>query len=53
MAQQPLSFRLPDGKTEEVILVRLADGRVVARTRGEVAELPPEMRGEIEPAPEK
>ena len=53
MPQQPLSFGLGNGQTEEVVLIRLADGRVIARTRRELAELPAELREEIEPAPEK
>lgn len=34
---EPLrSIRLPEAREEEVVLVRLADGTVVARTRKEV-----------------
>lgn len=47
-----LSFRLPAEQTVHVYLVRLADGRVVARTREELEELPAELRGTIlGPAP--
>lgn len=35
-----MSFRLPSGETAEVYLVKLPDGRVVARTREELEELP-------------
>lgn len=31
------SFRLPDGTDVEVVIVRLEDGRVVARTKDELA----------------
>jgi len=43
-----MSFQLPDGKTAEVVLVRLADGRVVARTREELELLTPEERARME-----
>ena len=52
MPQQPLSFKIPNGKTEEVILVQLADGRVIARTRSELAELPAELREDLGPTGE-
>jgi len=42
-----ISFRLPSGETAEVYMVRLADGRVVARTREELEELPPAERPQI------
>ena len=53
MAQEPtLSFRLPNAEAVDVYLVKLADGRTVARTREELEELPPEQRGQvIGPAP--
>lgn len=36
---EPLgSLRLPERKDEEVVLIRLPDGRVVARTRRELEE---------------
>lgn len=40
-----MSFQLPDGKSVEVVMVKLKDGRMVARTREELEELPPEERG--------
>jgi hypothetical protein len=46
-------FRLPDGVDVEVVLVRLEDGRIVART---AEELPPPERKETpatSPAPGK
>ena len=52
MAQQPLSFKIPQGRTEEVVLIQLADGRVIARTRAELAVLPDELRDEVRPAGE-
>lgn len=36
-------FRLPEGKDLEVVLIRLEDGRIVART---AEELPPPERKE-------
>ena len=33
------SFRLPQGKEVEVVLVELDDGRIVARTRDEVEQM--------------
>jgi len=45
-----MSFNLPDGKTTEVYLVKLADGRIVARTPEELEELPPEIRATAKPA---
>lgn len=45
-----MSFRLPSGETAEVYLVRLADGRMVARTREELEELTPEERATARPA---
>lgn len=39
---EPLpSFRLPDAQEVEVVLVRLADGTVVARAKHEVEPKPP------------
>lgn len=35
-----ISFRLPSGKTADVFVVKLADGRIVARTPDELAEMP-------------
>lgn len=37
------SFRLPDGEDVEVVIVRLEDGRIVARTKDELEllERPP------------
>jgi len=40
-----MSFQLPEGKSVEVVMVRLKDGRVVARTREELEALPAEQRG--------
>ena len=40
-------FRLPEGRDLEVVLVRLDDGRIVART---AEELPPPERKETPPA---
>ena len=37
-----ISFRLPTGEAAEVYMVRLADGRLVARTKAELEELPAE-----------
>lgn len=53
MAQEPtLSFRLPQGEAVDVYLVKLADGRTVARTREEIEELPVELWTQvIGPAP--
>jgi len=53
VAQEPtLSFRLPNASAVDVYLVKLADGRTVARTREELEELPPDQRGQvIGPAP--
>lgn len=45
-----MSFQLPSGETAEVYLVKLPDGRVVARTREELEELPPEVRATAKPA---
>jgi len=42
-----MSFQLPEGKSVEVLMVRLPDGRVVARTREELEELPAEERGTV------
>jgi len=39
-----MSFQLPEGKTLEVVMVRLTDGRMVARTKEELEELPAEER---------
>ena len=39
--QPTISFRLPSGETDHVYQVRLADGRIVYRTRQELEELPP------------
>jgi len=39
-----MSFQLPDGKSLEVLWVRLKDGRIVARTKEELEELPAEER---------
>jgi len=52
-----MSFRLPSGETAEVYMVRLADGRVVARTREELEAMTREERAEItgssRPLPER
>lgn len=40
MAESLPSFRLPDAKEVEVVLVRLADGTVVARAKHEVEPKP-------------
>ncbi len=42
--EKTIKFRLPEAADVEVHLVRLADGRLVARTRDELVELPPELR---------
>ncbi len=42
-----MSFQLPDGKTAEVVMVRLADGRIVARTREELERLEGQAREEV------
>jgi hypothetical protein len=53
--QPTISFRLPEAKDVDVFLVRLADGRVVARTREEMAALPADLRDKLQvvrsPAP--
>ena len=46
-----MSFQLPEGKSVEVVMVRLADGRIVARTREELEELPAEERGALTGSP--
>jgi len=47
-----ISFQLPHGEAVEVYMVKLPDGRVVARTREELEELPAGERGQvIGPAP--
>ncbi len=51
--EQTLSFRLPSGEQAEVYMVRLADGRLVARTRDELELLPPEVRATAVPAEAK
>ena len=33
-----LSFRIPEVEDKEVVLVRLEDGRIVARTKEEIEE---------------
>jgi len=35
------SLRLPERKEHEIVLIKLADGTVVARTRAELAPTPP------------
>jgi hypothetical protein len=45
-----MSFQLPEGKSLEVVMVRLPDGRVVARTKEELEELPAEERSRLEAA---
>ena len=52
MAQQPLSFKIPNGRTEEVVLIQMPDGRVIARTRAEVAAMPEGLRDELAPSNE-
>jgi len=43
---------LPHGEAVEVYMVKLPDGRIVARTREELEELPPEQRDQVtRPAP--
>lgn len=42
-----LSFNLPAEGQVKVYLVKLADGRTVARTAEELAALPANLRGEI------
>jgi len=47
-----ISFQLPHGEAVDVYMVRLPDGRIVARTREELEELPAGERGQvIGPAP--
>ena len=47
-----ISFRLPSGETAKVYIVRLADGRLVARTEAELEELPAAERPQVlGPAP--
>lgn len=42
MSDKPItSFQLPEGKQLDVHLVRLSDGRVVARTADELARAQP------------
>jgi hypothetical protein len=48
-----MSFRLPSGETAEVYMVKLKDGRMVARTKEELEELPPEMRATARPATQR
>jgi len=43
-----MSFQLPEGKSVEVVMVRLKNGRMVARTREELEELPAEERARLE-----
>ncbi len=38
MVEPIRSLRLPEAEEHEVVLIRLADGRVVARTRAELEE---------------
>jgi len=45
-----ISFQLPHGEAVEVYMVKLPDGRIVARTREELEELPPEIRATAKPA---
>jgi len=44
-AQPTMSFPLPQGEKVDVHLVRLADGRLVARTTEELEKIPPGQRG--------
>jgi hypothetical protein len=44
-----VSFPLPKGESLDVYLVKLPNGRVVARTADELAALPENLRGEIQP----
>lgn len=39
-----LSFRIPQVENKEVVLVRLSDGRIVARTREELEEIKDEEK---------
>lgn len=41
MAVSLPSFRLPEAKEVEIVLIRLADGTIVARARHEVEPPPP------------
>lgn len=41
---KPILFRLPSGETIEVYVVELSDGRMVARRREELVELPRDLR---------
>lgn len=47
-AERLISLPAGAGGEIEVYLVRLADGRTVARTREELAELPAELRLDLE-----
>lgn len=47
------SFRLPEGKDLEVVLVRLDDGRIVARTADELPEPERKETPATSPAPAK
>lgn len=42
-----ISLNLPQGRTVDVFIVRLADGREVARTRDELEQLPPESGAQV------
>jgi hypothetical protein len=51
MAAAPtMSFPLPQGEKVDVHLVRLADGRLVARTSDELEKIPPGQSAQT-PAP--
>jgi hypothetical protein len=45
-----MSFPLPQGEKVDVHLVRLSDGRLVARTTEELEKIPPEQSAQT-PAP--
>ncbi len=47
MPDEILSFRLPEAKEVEVVLIRLPDGTVVARTKAEVEAM--EKAGLLKP----
>jgi len=53
MAEPLGTFRLPQRREEEVVLLRLPDGRVVARTRRELEEAGVLSRSSQTPGPQQ
>jgi len=45
--ESTISLRLPEGKSVDVYLVRLVDGRIVSRTREELEESPPGIGAQV------